>query len=110
MKLIAILLVSIVLASCSFLPEREVTVRAETTIVCDKPPRAAPFVARETKPTVIEIEGEALVAYTPKDYENMSLMLQSLLKHLRQKNAIVAYYRGCIERTRGDNTNGDTQS
>jgi len=50
------------------------------------------------KPTpVLDYKGGIWVGLTPKHYENLSLNMQSILKNLRQKNAIISYYKECIE-------------
>jgi hypothetical protein len=67
--------------------------------VCNQPPAADPIVMREVDPVVIKDSyGISWVAITPKHYENLSLNTQETLKHIKQQNAVIEYYRECYKK------------
>jgi len=86
------------LVACTTQETRNVPVEINTKIICSDVPKADPVVMREVLPTVIEDSNDNVwVAFTSQSYENMSLNIQEVLVHLRQKNAIIYYYKRCIE-------------
>lgn len=90
-----ILLVFIFLLGCSSSPTQE-TIKP-IPIFCEAPPKATPFHALPVRSTVLLLDGKVWIATDTKGYENLSRNLQAILSHIRQKNAIVDYYKNCID-------------
>lgn len=106
MRILALLLLPLLLAGCPWNVQEPIT--APAILLCDTPPKAEPFKALPVKPQVFVIaEDETFVGFSPQDYENMSRNLQAILLHIRQKNAIVEYYKTCIDNFRGQTANGE---
>ncbi len=47
------------------------------------------------QPTVVIDERDTWIGSTVKDYENMALNLQSLLRYIKGQNSIISYYEKC---------------
>lgn len=92
-----VLLSSLLLSGCLGINPVKVEPVVRKT-VCITPPSADPVSLRDVRPVVIvDVNGAVWVGMTSKDYENMSLNISDIEKHLRQKNAIIQYYRDCYK-------------
>lgn len=86
------------LVACANQEIREIKTEVLVPVYCNDSPKADPVVMREVLPYVVEDKkGEVWVGFSSRHYENMSLNIQDVLNHLRQKNAIVEYYEQCIQ-------------
>lgn len=89
------------LAGCSTTSKKpvEVTDHIKIAIECNTTaPRADELVMLEVDPMpVTDTSGQQWVGLTPKHYENLAINLQRMLGYMRQKNAIVQYYKKCID-------------
>jgi hypothetical protein len=85
------------LSGCSLFQSKEPVVVVEEAInVCVDPPEGHTIVMRSVKPTVIKDEfGIYWIGLTPKDYENLGINMQEIKQSLKEKNAIINYYRKC---------------
>jgi hypothetical protein len=84
-------------SGCATTDGPEIRVNTDSVLVCTDPPRADPVKMRGVAPRIL-LQGEDVwVAMTIREYENVSLNLQDVLSHIRQKNAIIRYYRRCID-------------
>ena len=55
------------------------------------------MVMLDVEPTpVVTHDGIWYVGLTEQDYENLSKNLSALLAHIKQKNAVIVYYRECL--------------
>lgn len=67
-------------------------------INCNSAPVADTLSMLEVDPTpIVSTSGEYWVGMSPKHYENLSINMQNILAHIRQKNAIIEYYQRCID-------------
>jgi hypothetical protein len=80
-------------------PDIDVGIAPE--IVCTDPPKADPVVMRSVEPSIyIDEADNPWVIVSIREYENLSLNFQDVLAHIKQKNSIIKYYRGCIDEQR----------
>lgn len=85
------------LISCSTTSKLKVENKVVVPIVCSNAPTADVITTYTIDPTLVTDSGKKTwVAVSLDDYKKLSKNLQSILKHLRQKNAILDYYRECI--------------
>ena len=75
----------------------DVVINTDHINVCVNPPKADPVIMREVSPLIIKDSSSDLifVGILPKEYENLASNIQEMLKHIRQQNAIIEYYKGC---------------
>ena len=99
------------LNGCSWLSKKKqtsepvVVVRTQL-ISCEQVPGVDALKLLPIEPfALITPEQKPLVGLTPKDYENLGRNMQSILQTMRQKNAVIEYYRECIEGTLEDERN-----
>lgn len=99
-RMIVLILIGASISSCSLFREKEVATTTTTPVkVCQQPPRASEVVMRGINWVVVEgKDGQKYVGLHPKDYENLSLNMAGIIALLKQKNGIISYYSGCIER------------
>jgi hypothetical protein len=88
------------LSGCSLFQSKEpVVVVADDIATCLDPPKGHEIVMRTVKPTVIKDDnGIYWIGLTPKDYENLGINMQEIKQSLKEKNAIINYYRKCNAR------------
>lgn len=94
------------LSGCSWFQTKEpVVVVADDIATCIDPPQGHEIVMRTVKPTVIKDEhGIYWIGLTPKDYENLGINMQEIKQSLKEKNAIIKYYRKCNARDQEERT------
>jgi len=98
------------LLSCSTISNPQVTVKPSDTIrlVCNGAPIADPIHMLTVVPISVEDKsGQVWVGLTPKHYENLSKNMAAVLKHLKQKNAVIDYYGDCINEYLEEQKTGD---
>lgn len=100
MKLKLLLLSSIIwLSGCSlFQPEVVVQTKLSyTTVTCPDYPEPVPVKMRPVKPRAIQdAQGLAWVGLTPKDYENLGINFQEVIRYVKAQKGQTKYYRDCI--------------
>jgi len=86
----------LLLVGCSTNKPRDITIVANNIDVCSKPPKADKIIMRNVDFAVIKDElGIYWIAVTPKFYENLSINMKEITQHIKQKNAIIKYYKSC---------------
>ena len=94
-----------VLTGCSLLSKEKPTDSAPIVepivpirIICPKPPTVDHMALDRVDPMSVMIEEqEILVGLSPDDYAKLGENMQAILKTLKQKNAVIFYYRSCID-------------
>lgn len=110
MKTLGLLIVSLFLVACETTKQpRPVQVNTDPMIICQKTPDAERIITREVEFHVIKSEkGITYIGLLPKHYENLSLNMRSIIKHIEQKNGIIEYYEDClVEDNKVDDENQD---
>lgn len=97
MKLVSILLLTAFLTGCSLFECREqppqVIIPPNT---CFDPPNAHVVIMRDVAFNVTKDEfGIYWISVNPKDYENLALNMSEIKQHLKEKNAIIYYFKEC---------------
>lgn len=84
------------LNGCSWTQPKPVIVTTEHINTCVTPPKSAQIVMRTPTFYVVKDENGVLwVALTPTDYQKLSENTAEILAHIKQKNAVIRYYKGC---------------
>jgi len=97
-RVILILIVSVALSGC-FWKKDEIkpTIVVQHKTICIDPPKSSKVFMREVEPIAVKDDlGIWWVGITPKHYENLSLNIDDMFGAIKQKNAIIDYYRKCI--------------
>lgn len=98
MKKFLIILSIFVLSSCQLLQEREAVIVTDKINVCGSAPAIDPIVMREVKPIITKDEfGNVWVSMSSKHYQNISLNMQSILSHIKQRKAVEEFYKSCFK-------------
>lgn len=91
------------LSGCSLFPwfkdePRDINLVTDKIDTCSKPPKADKIIMRNVDFKVVKDEhGIYWIAVTPKFYENLSVNMQEITQHIKQKNAVIKYYESCHE-------------
>jgi len=97
-KITTPIFLALLLGACSLAPVRDVNVTAERINTCTNPPKADKVTPLDVEFKVIQDKyGIWWIAITPKHYENLSINHKGLVGHIKQKNAIVEYYKSCYK-------------
>ena len=97
-KLISVLLIGLFLSGCFWSKPKPVITTTEHINTCVTPPKAGSIVMRTpTWYAVKDKDGILWVAITPQDYTKMSVNTSEILTHIKQKNAVIKYYKKCNE-------------
>ena len=89
------------LSGCSWMPwfkdkPRDINLVTDHIDTCSEPPKADKIVMRNVDFNVVKDEhGIYWIAVTPRFYENLSVNMQEITQHIKQKNAIIKYYESC---------------
>jgi hypothetical protein len=96
MRRVVTLMSAILLFGCSTTGP-QINVDTTPPPLCSDEPKADAITMLEVEWTVVELGGMTWISTTPPGYEALAENTQSMLKHLRQKNAIIRYYRDCVK-------------
>lgn len=100
MKLKALLLSSIVFLSGCSLFQPEVVVQTKLSyspVTCPDFPAPVGVHMLTVKPRAIQdANGIAWVGFTPKDYENVGINFQEVIRYIKAQKGQTKYYRDCI--------------
>lgn len=69
----------------------------EAPLICPNPPAVEPLKMRPTPPTAVVLEGKPVVFFSFKEYENLGKNLQDILFLVKQQNAVIKYYKDCVQ-------------
>jgi len=98
-KLIVLLLMGLLMSACSGVKPNVVNVSTEHVNTCLTPPKAGQIVMRTpTFYVVKDVNGVLWVSVTPTGYEKMSINTAEILEHIKKKNAIIRYYKDCVNK------------
>lgn len=98
-KRISVLLIGLSLVACSSVEPNIVNVSTEHINTCVTPPKAGQIVMRTPIFYVVkDVNGVLWIGLTPQDYEKMSINTAEILEHIKKKNAIVRYYKDCVNK------------
>lgn len=97
-KLISVLLIGLFLSGCFWSKPKPVIVSTEHVNTCVTPPQAGRIIMKTPKFYVVkDVNGVLWVSMTPIGYQKMSENTAEILAHLNQKNAVIKYYKKCVE-------------
>ena len=96
-KSVVLIFSVLLLSGCTWgVKDKDVVVSTEHLNTCTTPPKASQIVMRTpTFYVVRDKHGVIWVALRPSGYQKMSENTSEILAHLRQKNAIIKYYKDC---------------
>ena len=81
---------------CASVEPKPVVVNAERINMCSEPSPANSVVMRSVKFTITQDKhGIYWISLSPRDYENLSKNTSDILAHIKEKNAIIKYYKEC---------------
>jgi len=97
-RILITLFVGLTLNGCTGLKPKDVITTTEHINTCLTPPDAATIVMRTpTFYVTKDVNGVLWISISPQDYQKMSENTAEILTHLKQKNAVVKYYKKCVE-------------
>jgi hypothetical protein len=99
-RIIFVLIVSLTLSGCFWNTKETIkaTVVVQKKTICIDPPQSSKVLLKEVEPIAVKDElGIYWVGITPKHYENLSQNISDMFVGLKQKNAIIEYYKKCLE-------------
>jgi len=97
-NLLLMVLVGLTLNGCTGLKPKDVITTTEYINTCLTPPDAASIVMRTpTFYVTKDVNGVLWISISPQDYQKMSENTAEILNHIKQKNAVIKYYKECNE-------------
>jgi len=91
--------ITLIISGCSSPKPRDITLVTDKIDVCSKPPKADKIIMRNVDFKIIKDDlGIYWIAVTPRFYENLSVNMKEIMQHIKQKTAIVKYYKTCVEK------------
>ncbi|MBT8450097.1 MAG: hypothetical protein KJO69_10430 [Gammaproteobacteria bacterium] len=96
MKAISLVIGVLLLTGCSWFKPDTIIVASDPIDTCVAPPEATSIFLEDVKFSVVIDElGLVWVATTSTGYEKLSKNMQLIIQNMKEKNAIIDYYKEC---------------